>query len=827
RKAGIILRDMDAAKLNKLGQSLLATPVTLLVIVFVMFGDVLFSPAPLVLSSREADGANLFIPWREFGFGELRQGNLALWNPHIVCGYPFFGGFQSALLYPPNGLYLILPIDKAVNVDIVLHILLAGLFMYAWTWYRGLSPLARLLSAVLLMFGAPFYSHLFAGHLTPLAVMAWAPLVFLACDGLFRRPSLGWCLLGSLAVAMQILAGYPQLVFYTAVAVSLYSVLTVFASIHRARALLGIGAMYLGGAALAGVQLFTGLQAASECVRSQGLSYRIAASFSLPPENLLTLLAPDFFGNITNFPYWGRWYLWEMSLFMSVTGFALALYGALTGDSARDGSARERRPALVSVALVVLLLVLALAASTPLFRFLYDYVPGFNKFRGSSKFIFLALLFLALLAGMGFDSLLRSSRRARPLAIMTFVLGLTAFVASGWIQASAASGHASAWEQYVRDRPTGSYLSPLYQRPDFALQAGVFAATSLRTCGAVCLLLSLLLFLTKRHHRPAAYAIAGLALLEILTWSRLNRPTFDLAAARQSTRGIKQFLRQHPGDYRTLTPSLRNTAVFPEAQEIGGYDPSVLRRYVEFMDFTQGQNPDMADAYLTLSRHHRLFSMLRCRYIFLPGDDRDATWHMAERRDDLPHLLLLHDYRVIQGRDAIFAAMDKPAFDPRRQVILESVPEPRPEKAKYSGAAKIVDSSTDHLTIVAEVLRPAILLITDNYSEGWRAMALPDSVQQQYQVLRANYILRAIPLGAGRHHLRVEYSPAAFRLGIVVSAVSLFLYLTLLGWHLRARSIGNRRSGASMGARPASSTLAAGVPSEDATTGISGGRKAQ
>ncbi|MDQ3813327.1 MAG: hypothetical protein M3347_05190, partial [Armatimonadota bacterium] len=495
----------------------------------------------------------------------------------------------------------------------------------------------------------------------------------------------------------------------------------------------------------------------------------------------------------------------------------LALHGAF-GDSEKERRPEERRSALVALAMVILLLILAFGAYTPLFKFLYHYVPGFDKFRTNAKFMFPASLFLALLAGRGFNSLLRSPRLARPLAIMTLVLGLMVVATSAWIQISAASGTASVWGQFVRNRPTEFYpaefyFSPLYQRPDFTSEAAVFAATSLRIGGAVCLLLSLLLFLMKRRHRPAAYAIAGLALLEILIWSRMNRPTFDLAAARHPE--LEQFLRAHPGDYRTLTLALgSDSAFFAEAQEIAGYEPYGLQRYADFIAFTQSDHPDGAG-------YHRLFSMLRCRYVFIPRNQQRTSWFTVEHQDVLPHVLLLHDYAVIQGRDAIFAAMAQPTFNPRRQVILESVPQPRPEKSKTSdpkqvGTAKIVDSSTDHLTIVAELPRPAILLITDNYSAGWRAVALPDSVQQQYQLLPANYLLRAIPLGVGRHHLRVEYSPAAFRIGAVVSLASLILYLALLGWHLRACSNSNRRRGVNLGVSPASSALAAGVPSENA-----------
>ncbi|MCZ6673052.1 MAG: hypothetical protein O7C75_08940, partial [Verrucomicrobia bacterium] len=75
-----------------------------------MFLDVLFSPSAVILSQQGTDLSSQFVYWRDFGFSQLSQGNLALWNPHIFSGMPYFGGFQSALLYPPNWLYLVLPL---------------------------------------------------------------------------------------------------------------------------------------------------------------------------------------------------------------------------------------------------------------------------------------------------------------------------------------------------------------------------------------------------------------------------------------------------------------------------------------------------------------------------------------------------------------------------------------------------------------------------------------------------------------------------------------------------------------------------------------------
>ena len=102
--------------------------------------------------------------------------------------------------------------------------------------------------------------------------------------------------------------------------------------------------------------------------------------------------------------------------------------------------------------------------------------------------------------------------------------------------------------------------------------------------------------------------------------------------------------------------------------------------------------------------------------------------------------------------------------------------------AGETGAASVIDSSTDHLTIEAKLTSSGILLVTDAYAEGWRARALPGSVQQHYQLMPADYCLRAIPLMAGNHRLRVEYLPSSFVIGKWISAVTVVIFLLLVGW---------------------------------------------
>jgi len=757
------------------GWSSRSVVLVLLLLTLVMFWDVLFTSRSVFLSSAQADLYHQFLDWREFGFHQLRQGNLALWNPHIYSGTPYFAGFQSALLYPLNFVYLLLPLARAVNLGIVLHVFLAGMFMYLWASYRGLHPLAGLLSAVLFMFCGAHFLHVYAGHLPNLCTMVWFPLIMLAIDGVLDRASLGFLLLGLLAVSMQLLAGHPQYVFYSAIAAAVYCGLRLFRAPRRLRSVLLLVAINAGAICLTAVQLWTGVQASREYVRGGGVAYEFAAMFSFPPENLITLLAPGFFGDLDGLSYWGRCYLWEMTLFFSVTGLGLALVGAIWG---------ERAVRRFSLCMVLLLMVLALGAHTPVFRLLYDWAPGFNQFRGSSKFILQASVFLVLLAGIGLDFLIR--RRALPKGALYASLALAAALAAGAaaIQFSAASGSPGSWWGRVMGAASAtgeSYLPPeSLNAADFVKRAGERAAGSVAVSAGLVALFTLCIWKLRRA-RWVLYLLPLLGAVEVFIFARNARATFELSGPRFSE--LRQFYAERPGDYRVLNLLDHNSAMTLGQYDLWGYDPGVLRRYAEFMAAAQGLSPQEAGQYLQFSRFPEIFAMLRCRFVLVP---EGGSLKVIQFDNVMPRLSLIQDWVLESDKTRVLDRLMQRDFDPRSSVVLESPPDPAPAGHEGGGTVKLIDSSTDHLTVEASLSQPAILLITDAYSPGWRVTPLVPSAQERYSILPANYALRAIPLAAGFHRLRIEYRPMAFIAGRWVSLLSLLGYCVLFGYWVRA-----------------------------------------
>ena len=241
---------------------------------------------------------------------------------------------------------------------------------------------------------------------------------------------------------------------------------------------------------------------------------------------------------------------------------------------------------------------------------------------------------------------------------------------------------------------------------------------------------------------------------------------------------IAKFIAEHPGDYRVLDMTNPDAAMAGGYRNIWGYAPDLTRRYGEFMAFTQDMNPDEATPYVNFKRLDPLYRMLRLKYAFVPGE---KGIQVVESPDPLPHAFLVSKYRVIKNRDAMFAAMREPSFDPRTEVLLEEEPEPRPEGGSPDGKVSLIDDRPDSLTLEVNTAQAAILVVTDAYARSWKASSSGGEGRPAFDLSAANYTIMAVPLPAGSHRLRIDYSPPGFATGFAISLATLAGAL-LVGW---------------------------------------------
>lgn len=757
----------------------------------ILFFANLFSPSmDIVISNINTDIFYHYIPLRSFGFSELKNGNLPLWNPHIFSGTPFTGAFISGMLYPLNLIFLLLPLSKAINLSVALHTFLVGMFMYFWASFHKFALLARITCSVILMFGI-FGPHIYAGHLSQICTMTWAPLLLLSIDGWLRHTSQKWLFVGMLAVAMMVLAGFPQYTYYCSIAGVIYAGMRIFQVNKKFKLFGGIAIIFMGGMLLSSVQLFAGLNAASESVRSGKIPYAFAQSFSFPPENLITLLAPFFLGSTIDATYWGRAYLFEMTMFISFTGFILAVLALVR---------KELNPVRYTLAIIILImLILALGSHTPFFRVLYRVLPGFDKFRGVSKFIYPASLFVILLSGMGFDSIIKKPIVSVYVSRLLIFLSLVIIICAWSIQQSAEKQGMDGWwygamkavHMAAKAKEENFHESSDYENPQFIQKAGKRAADSLYIAACIGLLLAVLLSSSRKNDR-IAWAISLLIMMEVAGFALYWRDSFRMEETRLVA--IEPYLSNKIDEMSRIYNTLNyNYGMSTNNYDISGYDAMVQRRYAELFFYAAGLSPDQANMYLPVKLSPAipsLFKMLRCQYIFLDKTDKIIV---VSPKNPMKHLHLINDYQVIRSRDKIFEALSQPQFDPLKTVILESKPFFEPIEKGVGGYARVVDQSTDHLTIESKLNTPAILLITDAFHSSWRIRPIKTDSQQTYEVIPANYAFRAVPLKAGYHLFRMEYQPREFTIGLWVSLISLILYVGYLFFIIRQKLRSQRR----------------------------------
>ena len=359
-------------------------------------------------------------PLRHHTAAALIEGHLPFWNPYVMLGVPHAANPQSVLFYPAAVLGFLFPVMTSLIWDTVLHLLWAGLGAFLLARASRL-PRAGALALAAAYTLSPFLVYrVTAGIPTLTASLSWAPWIWFAwLSGSVPLLAASW--------ALQFLSGHPQFLLINAVGMALW------AAAHPARLLLwkrlALGA--LGSLALAAAQWLPTLELLRGSNRS-GWPAEFTASYSLEPRALLMWLSPGALGTPLN----GRWdspasvFYESGGVWLGVCVLALVVAGVARG--------RARFSAGLLIALGALL---ALGANGPFGGLLG--LPGFSYLRTPSRWSFLVLWGLWLLAGKGLLS--------RPHLARLAVLPLLVFAELAFWDASFLTSQDS--RQFTRANP--------------------------------------------------------------------------------------------------------------------------------------------------------------------------------------------------------------------------------------------------------------------------------------------------------------------------------------------------------------------------------------
>ncbi len=766
-------------------------------VTLLLFREFVFSDLMLVGQDTLALGYMA----RAFFADALQTTGFPLWNPIILGGTPFLESLAGGDSLHPISVALLLTMEtyRALGWKLVLHVFLAGAGMYAWLRTLEVSKGAALVGGLGFLLAPYMVTLVFPGHDGKIFVTAMTPFLFWAMEWyLGRRGVLPLAAMAGI-IALVILSTHFQMAYFLFGAAGAYMILRCVQLGRRegqgwSSAASTFGAFLLFsvlGAGVTAVQLVPAVDYVTDHSRRaattldaegpEAVAY--SSSWSLHPEEVVSLAVPEFVGNSagtrdwTTDTYWGRN---PFKLNHEYLGLGLLLLAGLAFVGGPRGAVHWF---FAGTGLVALLF--SLGANTPVWRIFYEVVPGISLFRAPSMAIFITGFAVASLAGLGVDRGARLLDEGRSRTLLRVLGGGAALLLLGWILA--ATGALSAlWT---------SILYPGIDGPKAAALENVLPHMSQGFGIAVLLAgaMAALWWAVGRGFFPAVLLVPGLAFLVAADQWRVNAAFLEVmdyhsfAAPDENIR----FLLDRQGreePFRVLSFSQGGQDVMPGMHGLelaGGHHPNDLGRYRELIGMEGGGLPEH------LARFHpNVMALLNIRYLLWPdaqygplegsqpvsrvafGDGR--TFSSVHAFPTLPRARVVGEAIVVDPDQTLATVLDEDRYDPSRQVVLEEAPPLDPGGSDVRGEVRWIQREPDRLVFEVETDGPAIVVLSENWFPAWKA-----SVDgEETPVLRADHTLRALAVPQGIHRVEMWYDAPLLRAGLWMS---IFSILALLG----------------------------------------------
>ncbi len=728
--------------------------------------------------------------WKWY-FDGLRRGELPQWNPFFLGGMPTWDANAGSGLYPIFLILgLLLPITHVVTVGFVLHTLIAGLTTYVLVQrYFKLEAWMSVALSVAYMLNTYLISLIFGGHDGKFHILAWLPL---ATYFLLRSlaPGASWkSLLGlSVSVAVFVSTSHLQFTYYVLMGfflVWLYHLIPALRAKRFGEALsllfrfwvpiiLGVGLLFY--------MFYPPVKYNEEfSIRGAGerTTYEYSTSWSMHPEETASLLVPEFGGIVEN--YWGRNFFKLNAEYPGLLVWFLALFGLL---------ALRTKWHWFWGGVGLLAILYGLGAHTPVFRIMYETVPGLKFFRAPSMMLFwlaAALLMMSAetlrrFSAQGPDAI-PDAKRAHILKRLTVwgyaVAGLLALFG------------------LVPSIPYGiwNFMVDTTQIPNFARQdaaMGAFTIGALRAAALVGVLTWASAAFLLKARKPMAFGLIALAVtvvdaywvnshfLQAVPTERIlhHDPVVDRLKADPTRFRVFGL----PGTFEGV-----NTQYYG-IETVDGFADHEMRHMRALRGNDYRNNPNYmaglqqaADGSVSGSVFLDLLNVkyLAYRVPNVPGIQ------VVPNVTALPRAMLVPAWDVVDDSAAL-RGIQTPGFNPRAVafVAVETAEAlvsggTRGDSAGTPAPVEAVEKAWELGRQVYEVNAPyaGLLVIADPWFPHWQATVNGKAVP----LLRTNFAFRGVQLEAGPNVVEITYSSPWLRTGLLVSLLSLVV-LALVLW---------------------------------------------
>ena len=759
------------------------------VLTLVVFRRYLVSGPGEMLLGQDTIAAGIM--FRKFFVEHFRElGRLPLWNPYLFGGVPTIEAGSGDILYPASILHFLLPLTSALAWKLILHVYLAGVFMYLAARAMGVRRYVALFAGTAYLLSADLVSLVWGGQDGKMYVTALFPAAFwLLITAVDRRSWLRFIWLGVVAGLMVV--AHPQLAYYAYIALAAYAAGSLWARRREGGAALAshlAGGMVsaltaVGIAAVVLLPMYRYLREDSpRAGPGRGLEY--SSSWSLHAEEALSLFIPDFAGtDVQSETYWGKNPFKHNSEYGGALVFVLgiAALAGLRGDPRRWGLG-----AMAGVALLY-----ALGAGTPVFRILYSVVPGLKNFRAPSLAAFVAIAALTLLAALLLErALTGDDPRARRTLTVALLAGAGAALLIAVVALAGGSSLYATW-------------TSIFGAAEGGAREGAFAANLSRTAGGALLVAFICgaawgtVYFWSRGTLRAVHVVTVLTVLTAIDLLRVDDRYIQVVRYDDyfpPDPGIEALkARLAPGE-RVVTIG----GVYPEGflatygiPEVFGYHGNQLRWYNALTRYDVRQSARTQaelEQYWLSFLASPVLRTLAARYVLLPGpvelpglrllgSDQRVAVYLNEAA--MPGVAVVPEIRVEPDSGRRITALWSPTFDPAKTAIVEE-PVLAVGQAGGTGTATIEGNGDDTLAIRVHTTGPALLTVSRTYHPSWQA----EIDGQTVPVIRTNHALMGVPLtGSGDHRVVMRYRPRIVRVSAGISAATwaLVLIVTLFG----------------------------------------------
>ena len=760
------------------------------VFILVIGAPFIFWFVPLVTGQALYWGtpAMQFIPWRILGLEQLSQGVIPLWNPENGLGAPLLANYQTAYFYPPGWIINLLGwifgnsgVAWGFTLLLALHGSWAGLGMAYLTRKLNCNATGMIIAALTYSLGSFFIAR--AGFFPIIWAGSWFPWMLLTIPADISNSRFVWKpsnfpFASILVVSMALLAGHAQLSWYMILFTAAWVIsLSWFQNRKKNlwKEVFGYLSIILFAAFLSAVQLIPTAELLANSQRSSSVSFEGGLTYSYWPWRFITFFAPDFFGNPASGNYTGYGSFSEDAAYIGIIPVFLAV-STIIGLFKRSAIGENKVNRNIVILLWILIgigFIFALGKNTPIFVFLYKYVPSFDMFNSPARFLIWVHMSLCLLAAIGSSSWKTPAGKG----LYWFRLGTAggaSVLITGIVMLITAP---DLGENFIRAAIIFGIL---------AVIAGTFTLTKD--------------FAERNHHQTLWTAMVLVIVVSDLVAAGIGlNPTMPAREYEKIQSGIlsndmgRTFLEPRAeyaikyskylrfNDYRpleqpqaVLSGMIPNTNLFTGTALVNNFDPLLVAQFARLMEIFPTMSKQEKSAWLRLMNVDRAGSLdlnqtSGIKYSEVTGNSR-VWWFPCNKAADSNEDALALTRMVLADweENEELATIITEGFNAEQCEGISTL-----DHFNF----KIIEETPARIVIEVSTPQNGWVMLSDTWYPGWQAYLDDEKVE----IVRGYSMFRTIQVPAGDHRINMNYKPLSFLLGMVISILGIFILLGLNG----------------------------------------------